>query len=185
MLELKKLNSNEYKDYRIGGKIIRSFMKYWLFKSEPDVFSIEDLKKAKNGIGSWEGVRNYQARNFLRDDVKKGDLVLFYHSRVEPMAVAGVASVEKEGYIDHYAFDPKSKYFDPKSKIDKPQWYMVDVKFKSQFKYPVTLKVIKTYKELSNMRLIQKGSRLSIQPVTKEEFDFIVRLGGGHRHHPC
>ncbi len=153
-------------------------MKYWLFKSEPDVFSIEDLKKSKNGTASWEGVRNYQARNFLRDDVKKGDLVLFYHSSVEPMAVAGVAAVVKEGYIDFYAFDSKSNYYDPKSNPDKPQWYMVDVKFKSQFKNPVTLKSIRTYKELANMRLIQKGGRLSIQPITKEEFDFIVKLGG-------
>lgn len=152
-------------------------MKYWLFKSEPDVFSIEDLKSSKNGIGSWEGVRNYQARNYLRDEVKKGDLVLFYHSRIEPMAVVGVAEVVKEGYIDHYAFDPKSNYFDPKSNPDKPQWYMVDVKFKSLFKNPVTLKSIKTFKELSKIRLIQKGSRLSIQPVTKEEFDFIVKKG--------
>ncbi|MBK8397142.1 MAG: EVE domain-containing protein [Leptospiraceae bacterium] len=153
-------------------------MQYWLFKSEPDVFSIEDLKKSKNGTASWEGVRNFQARNFLRDDVKKGNLVLFYHSRVEPMAVAGVVEVVKEGYLDHFAFDPDSKYYDPKSKKDKPQWYMVDVKFKSMFKNPVTLKAIKTYKELSKMRLIQKGSRLSIQPITKEEFDFIVKLGG-------
>lgn len=152
-------------------------MKYWLFKSEPDVFSIEDLKNSKSGIGSWEGVRNYQARNYLRDEVKKGDLVLFYHSRIEPMAVVGVAEVVKEGYIDHYAFDPKSNYFDPKSNPDKPQWYMVDVKFKSLFKNPVTLKSIKTFKELSKMRLIQKGSRLSIQPVTKEEFEFIVKKG--------
>jgi predicted RNA-binding protein with PUA-like domain len=113
----------------------------------------------------------------LRDEVKKGDLVLFYHSRIEPMAVVGVAEVVKEGYIDHYAFDPKSDYFDPKSNPDKPQWYMVDVKFKSLFKNPVTLKSIKTFKELSKMRLIQKGSRLSIQPVTKEEFDFIVKKG--------
>lgn len=152
-------------------------MKYWLFKSEPDVFSIEDLKKSKNRTASWEGVRNYQARNFLRDDVKKGDLVLFYHSSVEPMAVAGTAVVVKEGYVDHFAFEKKSDYYDPKSKTDKPQWYMVDVKFQSQFKNPVTLKAIKTYKELSNMRLIQKGGRLSIQPITKEEFDFIVKLG--------
>lgn len=153
-------------------------MNYWLFKSEPDVFSIEDLKKSKNGTASWEGVRNYQARNFLRDDVKKGDLVLFYHSSVEPMAVAGVCEVVKEGYIDHFAFDKKSDYFDPKSKADKPQWYMVDVKFKSMFKKPITLKEIKSYKELANMRLIQKGGRLSIQPITKEEFDFICKLGG-------
>lgn len=152
-------------------------MNYWLFKSEPDVFSIEDLKKSKNATASWEGVRNYQARNFLRDDVKKGDLVLFYHSSVEPMAVAGVCEVAKEGYIDHHAFDSKSDYFDPKSKRDKPQWYMVDVKFQSMFKKPVTLKEIKSYKELANMRLIQKGGRLSIQPITKEEFDFIVKMG--------
>ncbi len=152
-------------------------MNYWLFKSKSDVFSIDDLKNCKNGSGSWEGVRNFQARNYLRDEVKKGDLVLFYHSRIEPMAVAGIAEVVKEGYIDHYAFDPQSKYFDPKSKSDKPQWYMVDVKFKSKFKNPVTLKAIKTFKELSSMKLIQKGSRLSIQPITKKEFDFIVKQG--------
>lgn len=152
-------------------------MKYWLFKSEPDVFSIEDLKKSKNQTGSWEGVRNFQARNYLRDEVKNGDQVLFYHSRIEPIAVVGVAEVVKEGYIDDYAFDPKSDYYDPKSNPDKPQWYMVDVKFKMQFKNPVTLKKIKTFEELSKMRLIQKGSRLSIQPVTKAEFDFILKLG--------
>ena len=145
-------------------------MKYWLFKSEPDVFSIEDLKKSKNGTASWEGVRNYQARNFLRDDVKKGDLVLFYHSSVEPMAVAGVAEVVKEGYIDFYAFDSKSNYYDPKSNFC--------ITKKDYDKNPVTLKAIRTYKELANMRLIQKGGRLSIQPITKEEFDFIVKLGG-------
>lgn len=153
-------------------------MNYWLFKSEPNVFSIQDLKNSKNSTASWEGIRNYQARNFLRDEVKKGDLVLFYHSSTEPMAVVGIAEVVKEGYVDHFAFDKKSDYYDPKSNPDKPQWYMVDVKFKKEFKNPVTLKEIKTYKELAKMRLVQRGARLSIQPITKSEFDFIVNLGG-------
>jgi predicted RNA-binding protein with PUA-like domain len=150
---------------------------YWLFKSEPDVFSIYDLQKSKNQTSSWEGIRNYQARNYLRDTVKLKDKVLFYHSSIEPMAIVGTAIIVKEGYIDHFAFDKKSIYFDEKSKKEKPQWYMVDVQLESIFKKEITLKEIKTYKELSNMVLVQKGSRLSIQPVKKEEYDFILKLG--------
>ena len=102
--------------------------RYWLLKSEPDVFSIEDLAKAKNKTTHWDGVRNYQARNFLRDSIKKGDLVFFYHSNSEPSAIAGIAEVVKEGYPDFTAFDPDDPHFDPKSKKDQPTWYMVDIK---------------------------------------------------------
>lgn len=152
-------------------------MNYWLFKSEPNEFSISDLKNSKNQTSHWEGVRNYQARNYLRDDIKKEDKVLFYHSRVEPMAVVGVAEIVKEAYPDFFSWEPSHKYFDSKSSPEKPIWYMVDVKLITIFNSPVTLKDIKTYKELSNMLLIKKGTRLSIQPVTESEFHFIQKLG--------
>jgi len=149
---------------------------YWLFKSEPDVFSIYDLEKSPNQTSSWEGVRNYQARNYLRDQVKRGDEVLFYHSRIEPMGVYGIATIVKEGYVDHFAFDKKSRYYDPKSKPEKPTWYMVDVKLKSIFSRPVTLKEMRKIPELQNMKLLQRGNRLSIIPVTELEFRTIVEL---------
>jgi predicted RNA-binding protein with PUA-like domain len=149
---------------------------YWLFKSEPDVFSIYDLEKSPNQTSSWEGVRNYQARNYLRDQVKRGDEVLFYHSRIEPMGVYGIATIVKEGYVDHFAFDKKSRYYDPKSKPEKPTWYMVDVKLKTIFPRPVTLKEMREIPELQNMKLLQRGNRLSIIPVTELEFRTIVEL---------
>lgn len=149
---------------------------YWLFKSEPDVFSIQDLADSRNQTASWEGIRNYQARNYLRDQVKPGDDVLFYHSRIEPIGVAGIATVVKGGYVDHHAFDSKSDYYDSKSRPEKPQWYMVDVKLKLIFNQTVTLKKIKSYPELKEMALL-KSSRLSIQPVTEDEFKFILELG--------
>lgn len=149
---------------------------YWLFKSEPDVFSIYDLEKSPNQTSSWEGVRNYQARNYLRDQVKRGDEVLFYHSRIEPMGVYGIATIVKEGYVDHFAFDKKSRYYDPKSKPEKPTWYMVDVKLKTIFSRPVTLKEMRKIPELQNMKLLQRGNRLSIIPVTELEFRTIVEL---------
>ncbi len=150
---------------------------YWLFKSEPEVFSIHDLEKCKNQTSSWEGVRNYQARNYLRDSVRPGDDILFYHSSADPRAVVGIATVVKPGYVDHFAFEKKSPYYDPKSKPEKPQWYMVDVKLKSIFKKPVTLQQMKDSPELAGMRLLQKGNRLSIMPVTQDEFQFILQLG--------
>jgi predicted RNA-binding protein with PUA-like domain len=149
---------------------------YWLFKSEPDVFSIDDLAKSSMQTSSWEGVRNYQARNYLRDEVKLGDEVLFYHSRIEPLGIFGVAMVIKEAYVDHFAFDKKSKYFDPKSKPEKPTWYMVDVKFKTKFPKPVTLAMMREHPELAQMKVLQKGNRLSILPVTTEEFRIILEL---------
>lgn len=148
--------------------------KYWLVKSEPNAYSIDDLVKDKKT--HWDGVRNYQARNFMRDDMKKGDLVLFYHSNAEPTAVVGVCEIVKEGYPDFTAFDPEAKHFDPKSKEDNPTWMMVDIKLIKKFKRPVTLKEIKEHPKLQNMRLVQRGNRLSVMPIEKKEFDLILKL---------
>ncbi|MDP2303377.1 MAG: EVE domain-containing protein [Ignavibacteria bacterium] len=150
--------------------------KYWLVKSEPDVFSIDDLQKSLKQTTYWDGVRNYQARNTLRDEMKKGDAVLFYHSNTEPLAIVGVCEVVKEGYPDFTAFDPDNDHFDPKSKSDNPAWFMVDIKFLNKFNKPVTLEIIRRNPKLQNMKLIQRGNRLSVMPVTKEEFDEIIKL---------
>jgi predicted RNA-binding protein with PUA-like domain len=151
--------------------------KYWLVKSEPGVFSIEDLKKSKNQTTCWDGVRNYQARNFLRDGMKKGDNVLFYYSNTEPNAVVGFCAVVKEGYADHTQFDPENKHFFPSADPKNPTWFMVDIKFVKEFKKPVTLQEIKENPKLKKMRLVQKGNRLSVMPVEKSEFDEIVKMG--------
>ena len=147
---------------------------YWLMKSEPDVYSIDDLETEKSA--HWDGVRNYQARNFMRDQMGVGDLVLFYHSNAKPPGVAGVARVVKEGYPDHTAWDPKSKYFDPKSPEDAPRWFMVDVRYVRKLKRTVTLRELKHHEPLSGMRLLQRGNRLSIMPVTEEEWNYILEL---------
>ena len=152
--------------------------KYWLFKSEQNDFSWEDLKKAKNKTTFWDGVRNYQARNFLRDDIKKSDGVLFYHSNADPLAVIGHCEVVKKGYPDHTQFDPNDKHFDPKADEENPTWFMVDIRLKEEFKNPVTLDQIKANPKLKNMRLIQRGNRLSVMPVTKNEWDEILKMGG-------
>lgn len=150
--------------------------RYWLLKSEPDVFSIEDLAKAKNKTTHWDGVRNYQARNYLRDSIKKGDLVFFYHSNSEPSAIAGIAEVVKEGYPDFTAFDPDDPHFDPKSKKDQPTWYMVDIKHVETFKKPLSLDDLRGVKGLEDMVLLQKGSRLSVQPVSPKEWALICGM---------
>ena len=152
--------------------------KYWLFKSEQNDFSWEDLKKAKNKTTFWDGVRNYQARNFLRDDIKKSDGVLFYHSNADPLAVIGHCEVVKKGYPDHTQFDPNDKHFDPKADEENPTWFMVDIRLKEEFINPVTLDQIKANPKLKNMRLIQRGNRLSVMPVTKNEWDEILKMGG-------
>ena len=152
-------------------------MKYWLFKSEPTTYSFDKLKQSFQQITCWDGVRNYQARNYLKDQCKKGDIVLFYHSNTPQPAVMGMAMVVKEGYPDPSAFDPKDVHYDPESKKEKPTWYVVDIKFLKAFRKPITLEEIKKNPKLKNMKLVQKGSRLSIQPVTKEEFDEIERMG--------
>ena len=150
---------------------------YWLFKSEPQEFSWDDLKKSKNKTTFWDGVRNYQARNYLRDEIKKGDGVLFYHSNSDPLAVMGYCEVVKEGYPDHTQFDPDNDHFDPKADPKNPTWFMVDINLVEEFKNPVTLEHIRANIKLKNMRLIQRGNRLSVMPVTKEEWNEIMKMG--------
>jgi predicted RNA-binding protein with PUA-like domain len=149
---------------------------YWLFKSEPDVFSIDDLRKLPYSKSSWEGVRNYQARNYLRDTVKRNDQVFFYHSRIEPIGIVGIVEICKEGYPDTFAFDKNSPYYDEKSILTKPTWYMVDVVLKEKFEPMILLSELRKHRELEKMVLLQKGSRLSIQPVLEEEFQFIKKM---------
>jgi predicted RNA-binding protein with PUA-like domain len=150
---------------------------FWLFKSEPSEFSLEDLKKSKNQTTYWDGIRNYQARNFLRDEVKKGDEVLFYQSSTDPLAVVGYCEVVKAGYADHTQFDEKSDHYDEKADPKNPTWFMVDIKFVKEFKNTITLDSIKANSKLKSMRLIQRGQRLSIQPVTKDEWEEILKMG--------
>jgi predicted RNA-binding protein with PUA-like domain len=150
--------------------------KYWLVKVEPNCFSFDDLKKSENQTTHWDGVRNYQARNFLRDEMKKGDEVLFYHSNSGPNVIMGTCEVVKEGYPDFTQFDPESNNYDPKSKTGEPTWYMVDLKLKDEFNRPVTLSEVKSNPKLQTMRLVQKGNRLSVMPVEKEEFREILKM---------
>ncbi len=151
--------------------------RYWLFKSEPSCFSFDDLKKCPNGTEHWDGVRNFQARNFLRDEIKVGDGVLFYHSNIPSPAVVGIAEVVREGYPDWTAFDPAGEHFDPRSTPDNPLWFMVDVRYVKPFLREVTLEQLKRHPALAGMVLLQR-SRLSVQPVTLEQWRVIVQLGG-------
>lgn len=146
-------------------------MNYWLMKSEPDVFSIQDLKKKKKT--DWDGVRNYQARNYMRDQMKKGDLVFFYHSNAEPSGVAGIARVCEESHPDESQFDKKSEYFDPKATREKPIWFLVSVEFVEEFPV-IPLEVLKADKELSSLPLVQKGTRLSVMPLTEKHWNRIL-----------
>jgi predicted RNA-binding protein with PUA-like domain len=150
-------------------------MNHWLIKSEPDVFSIEDLAKARKQTTCWEGVRNYQARNFLRA-MKKGDLALYYHSNAEPSAVAGIVEVVREVYPDATAQDPRSDYHDPKATPDNPIWSMVDVKLVEIFPREIPLDELRGVKPLAGMELLRRGSRLSVHPVTAAEFRTIRTL---------
>ena len=151
-------------------------IKYWLMKSEPSDYSFDDLKNEENQTAEWDGVRNYQARNLLRDEIKVGDRVLYYHSNSKPSAIVGTAIVVRDGYPDFTAWDPTAKHPDPKSTKDDPIWFMVDIKAEVTFERIVSLKEIKNIPELSQMVLV-KNSRLSVQPVSQEEFDFILVLG--------
>lgn len=153
-------------------------MNHWLVKSEPDVFSFADLLKAPKRTTCWDGVRNYQARNTLRDQMKQGDRVFYYHSNAEPSGIAGICEVVREGYPDHTAFDPKDPHFDPKSRRDEPTWYMVDVRAVAAFPRLLTLAELKGVKGLEKMALVQKGSRLSVQPVTRKEWEIVCRIAG-------
>jgi predicted RNA-binding protein with PUA-like domain len=151
--------------------------RYWLIKSEPETFSIQDLSRAPGQTTFWDGVRNYQARNLLRDDMKVGDGVLFYHSNAEPPAVAGTAEVVRAGYPDPTQFDPRSNHHDPAARKDQPRWYAVDVKFGEAFAHPVPLPVLRDTAALRDMVLLRKGSRLSVQPVSPEEWKIVVAMG--------
>jgi len=149
--------------------------RYWLVKCEPEAYSIDDLER--DGVASWEGVRNFQARNTLRDDMKVGDGVLFYASNAEPSGVTGVAEVAREGYPDSYAFKKGHKSFDPKSDPENPTWYMVDIRFVEKFPGIIPLAELKAAKGLEKMVVVQKGSRLSVQPVTQKEHEIVLKLG--------
>ncbi len=152
-------------------------MNYWLMKSEPNVFSFKDLKSRPKKTEPWNGVRNYQARNFMRDEMRVGDLILFYHSSCEIPGVAGIAKVSSAPYPDSTQFDKKSEYFDPKATPENPRWILIDVSFEKDLRSFVSLEEIRNFPELSKMRLLQKGNRLSILPVSEEEFKFILKLG--------
>lgn len=154
----------------------------WLMKSEPDVFSILDLEK--KGVTSWEGVRNYTARNFMRDGMQLGDLVLFYHSNAEPSGIAGIAKVSRLAYPDGTQFQKKSAYFDPGAKKTEPRWLMVDVRFVERFERVVPLEILKKDAQLGAMLVIQKGQRLSVQPVERAHFARVVTLAGGKTRAP-
>jgi len=150
-------------------------MKYWLMKCEPGAYTIEDLQR--DGSTSWEGVRNYQARNFMRDEMKRGDEVLFYASNADPSGVTGVAEISREAYPDKFATQKGHEYFDPKATKEDSIWVMVDIAFVETFAHIVPLDTLKATKGLENMVVTKKGSRLSIQPVTKAEFDIVVKMG--------
>ena len=152
--------------------------KYWLFKSEPTAYSFSDLMGEADRTAEWDGVRNYQVRNLMRDEMKVGDGVLFYHSSTTPMAVVGTARIMKEAYPDPTAWDPGDKHFDPKSKPDNPAWLMVDIQAEREFSRPITLQEIKDHPKLQKMMVARRGMRLSIQPVAKDEWDEILNLGG-------
>jgi predicted RNA-binding protein with PUA-like domain len=149
-------------------------MKYWLMKNEPEDYSVDDLKNDKTE--PWDGIRNYQVRNMIRDDMKKGDQAFFYHSNCETPGIYGIMEICKESYPDHTAFDRKSKHYDKKSKPGAPTWLMVDVKFKRKLRRTICLSELKSHKELSNMRVVQRGNRLSIMEVSKQDWFFILSL---------
>jgi predicted RNA-binding protein with PUA-like domain len=149
-------------------------MKYWLMKNEPEDYGIDDLKKDKTE--HWDGIRNYQVRNMIRDDMSIGDIAFFYHSNCEIPGIYGLMTINSKAYPDHTAFDKKAKYYDVKSDKNKPTWLMVDVKYKRKLSNAITLKELKSKKKLSEMRVVQKGNRLSITEVTKKDWEYILSL---------
>jgi predicted RNA-binding protein with PUA-like domain len=154
---------------------------YWLLKSEPGTFSFDDLWKSPGRTIHWDGVRNFQARNYLRDEMKKGDLAFFYHSGADP-GIVGVAEIVREGYPDHTALDPAHPHYDPKSKTEAPTWFMVDIRAVERFSRPISLKEMRTRPELEGMTLLKKGSRLSVQKVGAAEWNAVLaaaKAGGG------
>lgn len=151
-------------------------MNYWLMKSEPEEFGIDDLKNRPRKTEAWDGVRNYQARNIMRDEMKKGDLVFFYHSNCKVPGIVGIMTIDREGYPDPTAFDPEDKHYDPKSDPENPRWILVDVKYKSKFDRTVSLAELREQKQLADMKILQRGNRLSVTPVTRKEWDHIIKL---------
>ena len=152
-------------------------MRHWLMKTEPTEFSLDDLKARPGQTGGWDGVRNYQARNFMRDDMRLGDLVLIYHSSIKIPAAMGIAEIAREAYPDASAWNPNSPYHDPRSSPERPVWVMVDVRLVEAFPHPVTLTEMRAMPELSDMLLLRRGMRLSIQPVSPAEFAIITQRG--------
>ncbi len=151
-------------------------MNYWLMKSEPETFSITDLQNRPDQTEHWDGVRNYQARNMMRDEMKLGDQVFFYHSNCAEPGIVGIMEVVREGYPDFLAFDPDDIHFDPKSDPAKPTWMMVDVKYVRTLVRTITLTELKQQTELADLALVRRGNRLSIMPVSKAQWDFILSL---------
>lgn len=151
-------------------------MNYWLMKSEPEVFGIDDLYQRPGQTEHWDGVRNYQARNMMRDAMKLGDQVFFYHSNCAVPGIVGIMEIVKEGYPDDTAFDPDNPHFDPKSHPEKPSWMMVDVKYRQKFARTISLNELKQHPELADMVLLRRGNRLSIMPVSPEQWQFILGL---------
>lgn len=151
-------------------------MNYWLIKSEPDAFSIDDMEAA--GTEPWDGIRNYQARNFMRDDMNVGDLAFFYHSNTKPPGIIGIVEVASRPYPDHTAWDEDAKYYDPKSSEEEPRWIMVDFTFKEKFSELIPLNHLKEESTLEDMLILRKGSRLSITPVDEKHFHHITKMAG-------
>jgi predicted RNA-binding protein with PUA-like domain len=153
-------------------------MNHWLLKSEPGTFGIDDLAAQAGKTSAWDGVRNFQARNMLRDSMKKGDTAFFYHSSCEVPGIAGIVRIVKDGYPDKTAFDRKHHHYDPDSKPDDPRWYVVDVKLERKFKHIITLDELRRHAsdELSDFVILRRGNRLSVTPVTQAEWDFILTL---------
>lgn len=155
--------------------------KYWLMKTEPGSYSIDDLAAEENQTTFWSGVRNYQARNFMRDEMKVGDKVLFYHSNAKPPCVVGIAEVVRESYPDHTAWGEDDHHYDPKSPEENPRWFMVDIRFQEKFAEPLTREQLAEVAALKEMELLRRGSRLSVQPVRKKEYETIVKLAAKRR----
>lgn len=151
---------------------------YWLMKSEPEAFSIDDLKRRAPKAEGWDGVRNYQARNMMRDQMQVGDLAFFYHSNAKPSGIAGIMQISKQAYPDPTQFDPNSKYYDPTATPDNPRWFMVGVTFKQKFGQLISLEELKQHPGLANMPLMRRGNRLSIMPVTEAEWGVILGMVG-------
>jgi predicted RNA-binding protein with PUA-like domain len=152
--------------------------RYWLMKSEPGAFSLDDLRASPQGISAWDGVRNYQARNLLRVGIQVGDGVLFYHSNIPRPAIVGLARVVRSGYPDHTALDPRSRHFDPRATPDSPIWYMVDVEYVAALPNPLTREDLARHPVLGSMDVLRRGNRLSVQPVTPEQWQAVVTLAG-------